>query len=245
MPWCLCRAPGFGASIEGANLGGQFVAIDLAKEADVAQMLAGVAKDHGRLDVLVNCAGVGGRRANVHAADTPGMRWDKLRGPNLDSTYFASAYGLPLLAKSKGAIVNISSTAALHGNWGLYCVVKAGVEALTRSFAAEAAAHGVRVNCISPGWIATENDGDAPPSGAQGGSWQSPPSLLGRMGNVSEIASAVLFLASAEASFITGQTLVVDGGLAITDYTSMPLLKKLGNKLSSGAFPSEPGAETP
>lgn len=227
--------------IEAAGGRGRFVEIDLAKEAEVARMIESVGKEEGRLDALVNCAGVGGRRAGVVDGDAPGKRWDKLRGPNLDSTYFASAYALPLLAQSQGAIVNISSTATFHGNWGLYCVAKAAVEAMTRSFAAEAAPHGVRVNCISPGWIATENDGKAPPSGSTSGKWDQPPSLLGRMGNTGEIASAVLFLASSEASFITGQTLVVDGGLAITDYTSMPMLKKLGTTLYSGTLASKAG----
>lgn len=219
----------------------RFRAVDLAHEGEVAGMIDSVARTEGRLDVLVNCAGVGGRRADVQPSDPPGVRWDKLRGPNLDGTYFASSYALPLLAKSRGAIVNISSTATLHGNWGLYCVAKAAVEALTRALAAEAAPHGVRVNCVSPGWIATENDGAAPPSGSASGVWQMPPSLLGRMGVPAEIASAVLFLAGSEASFVTGQTLLVDGGLAITDYTSMPMLAKLGSKLYSGMLPSQPG----
>jgi NAD(P)-dependent dehydrogenase (short-subunit alcohol dehydrogenase family) len=139
------------------------------------------------------------------------------------------------LARSgKGAIVNISSTATLHGNWGLYCVAKAAIEGLTRSLAAEGAKHGVRANCVSPGWISTETDSFESASGTKSGEWEQPPSLLGRMGIPAEIAAAVLFLASDEASFVTGQTLIVDGGLAITDYTSMNLLSKVGHKLFSG-----------
>jgi NAD(P)-dependent dehydrogenase (short-subunit alcohol dehydrogenase family) len=122
-------------------------------------------------------------------------------------------------------MVNTSSTATWHGNWGLYGVAKAAVEALTRSFAAEGAPLGVRVNGVSPGWIATENDAKAPPSGSADGDWAMPPSALNRMGTPAEIAAAVMFLASEEASFITGQTLIVDGGLMILDYPSMPLLE--------------------
>jgi NAD(P)-dependent dehydrogenase (short-subunit alcohol dehydrogenase family) len=212
-----------------------FFPIDLAREPAVERLIKDVEGRFGRLDIVVNNAGVGGRRAGIEPGDGPGTRWDKMRGPNLDAAYFVSSHALPLLARAgKGAIVNISSTATMHGNWGLYCVAKAAIEALTRSLAAEGARHGVRANCISPGWIATETDSFESASGTTSGAWQQPPSLLGRMGTPAEIAAAALFLASDEASFVTGQTLIVDGGLAITDYTSLPLLQKVGHKLFSG-----------
>ncbi|WP_352562752.1 MULTISPECIES: SDR family oxidoreductase [unclassified Mesorhizobium] len=101
--------------------------------------------------------------------DRPGARWDKMRRANLDSTYFVSSYALPLMRDAGGgAIVNISSTATLHGVWGLYCVAKADVEALTRSLAIEGAPHRGRVNCVSPGWIATATDLKVPASGSSG-----------------------------------------------------------------------------
>ena len=127
-------------------------------------------------------------------------------------------------------MINISSTAAMHGNWGLYGVSKAGVEALTRSFAAEAAP--VRVNGVSPGWIAT--DATAHASGNADGSWEIPPSLLDRVGTGAEIAGAVTFLASEDASFVTGQTLIVDGGLTTMDFPSRALLNDVGRDLFSG-----------
>ncbi|MEZ5774364.1 MAG: glucose 1-dehydrogenase [Hyphomicrobiaceae bacterium] len=216
-----------------------FYAVDLAEEGGVMDMIARIERRFGRLDIVINNAGVGGRRAGVEASDPPGVRYDKLRGPNLDAAYFVSAHALPAMRRTGrgGAMVNISSTATLHGNWGLYCVAKAAIEGLTRAMAAEAAPHGVRVNGISPGWIATEIDKAAPASGTSDGSWALPPSLLGRVGSPAEIAAAALFLVSDEASYVTGQTLVVDGGLSITDYTSMAMLKEHGWKVTSGEGP--------
>jgi NAD(P)-dependent dehydrogenase (short-subunit alcohol dehydrogenase family) len=217
---------------------GQFYAVDLAQEKAVAALIENVEKRFGGLDIVVNNAGVGSRRAGIEPDDGPGARWNKMRGPNLDAAYFVSAYALPLLARSgKGAIVNISSTATLHGNWGTYCVAKAAIEGLTRSLAAEGAPHGIRANGVSPGWIATENDAAEPPSGSSSGQWETPCALLNRMGLPAEIAGAVLFLASDDASFVTGQTLIVDGGLTITDYTSLAMLKKIGDKLFTGRLP--------
>ncbi len=218
------------------ELGGQgaFFVVDLADESAVIKLVADVSNRFDRLDVVVNNAGIGSRRGGIEKSDSPGMRWQKLRGPNLDSTYFVSAYTLPLLERSGGgAIVNISSTATLHGNWGLYGVAKAAVEALTRSFAVEGAPHGIRVNCVSPGWIATKEDEELSAAGTADGEWAMPPSLFNRMGTPAEIAAAVLFLASDDASFVTGQTLVVDGGLTITDYPSIPLLSEVGDRLRS------------
>ena len=218
------------------ELGGQgaFFAVDLADESAVIKLVDDVSNRFDRLDVVVNNAGIGSRRGGIEKSDPPGVRWQKLRGPNLDSTYFVSAYTLPLLERSGGgAIVNISSTATLHGNWGLYGVAKAAVEALTRSFAVEGAPHGIRVNCVSPGWIATKEDEELSAAGTADGEWAMPPSLFNRMGTPAEIAAAVLFLASDDASFVTGQTLVVDGGLTITDYPSIPLLSEVGDRLRS------------
>jgi NAD(P)-dependent dehydrogenase (short-subunit alcohol dehydrogenase family) len=222
------------AELEAMGCDAAFFAIDFADEAAVQALIGETEVRFGRLDLVVNNAGLGSRRGGVEDTDGPGERWRKMRGANLDSGYFVSAHALPAMGRSGGgAIVNISSTATLHGNWGLYCIAKAAVEGMTRAFAAEAAPMGIRVNCVSPGWIATDMEMDLSASGSEDGTWEMPPSLLDRMGMPDEIAAAVYFLASDEASFITGQTLIVDGGMSVIDYPSRAMLSRVGHRLVS------------
>ena len=221
--------------VGGADGKCSFFAVDLASESAVSDFVAAVGERYGRLDIVINNAGVGARRGGIEAGDPPGVRWDKMRGPNVDAAYFVAASAMPMLAAAgNGAIVNVSSTATLHGNWGLYCVAKAAVEGLTRAQAAEGAPHGIRANCISPGWIAIGRAMEAEVSASDDGSWSMPPSLLKRMGTPAEIASVALFLATDESAFVTGQTIIVDGGMSLIDYPSMPMLADSGGKLFSG-----------
>jgi NAD(P)-dependent dehydrogenase (short-subunit alcohol dehydrogenase family) len=209
-----------------------FFKADVSTEDVVKDMIDAVVQQFGRLDVVVNNAGCGSQHCGISPEDPPGVRWEMFRGANLDSNYFVSAHALPHLAKNRDStIVNIASVSAFHGNWGLYGAAKIGVEGMTRSFAAEAAPYGIRVNGISPGWIETSPEETA---AAQGnGGWSMPPSLLERMGTPEEIANTAAFLASDEASFITGQTLIVDGGLMIMDYPSMSSLESVGHRVFS------------
>lgn len=206
--------------------GGQaiFVPAELSDEAQVQHVIAQTLAAYGALDVVVNNAGGGATKSGVQPTDGPGTRWQKLVGGNFTSAYLVATYALPHLQQSRGAIVNISSTAAVHGSYGIYGAAKAGLEGLTRSLAVDYAPYGIRVNCVSPGWIkthATKPQAEATPGqNARREAWEAEASLLGRMGRPDEIAQAVLFLASDQASFITGATLIVDGGLTIIDPTA-------------------------
>jgi NAD(P)-dependent dehydrogenase (short-subunit alcohol dehydrogenase family) len=199
-----------------------FFAADLGEESQAAQMVQAVAAHFGGIDVVVNNAGAGARRSPIEARDGPGERLHKLMRANFDAAYHVSAHALPLLrSRGGGSIVNISSTAALHGTWGTYGIAKAAIEALTRALAVQGAPDRIRANGVSPGWIATDVTGGYAEVDRNA-------SLFGRMGTADEIARAVVFLASSEASFVTGQTLIVDGGLTIVDYPSQPWLEGVG-----------------
>jgi len=213
---------------------GAFFQTDVADENSVIAMIDAVIERFQRLDVVVNNAGCGSQHCGIERDTPPGKRWEIFRAANLDSNYYVTAHALPHLIEGVGkAIVNISSTATYHGNWGLYGVAKTGVDGMTRSFAAELAPYGIRVNAISPGWIETSPEETAAAQGDSAGEWELPPSLLNRMGTPQEIANVAAFLASDEASFITGQTLVVDGGLMIMDYPSRASLELVGHRVFS------------
>ncbi len=228
------RAKNVIKDLENRGFVAKFFKTDVSKEEEVKKMIKEVLNVFGKLNIVVNNAGCGSQHCGVKPNDPPSSRWEILRGANLDSNFFVSAHSLPHLAKNKdSAIVNISSTATFHGNWGLYGVAKTGVEGMTRSFAVEASTYGIRVNCISPGWIETSPEQTAAAQGNNSGEWEMPPSLFERMGTTEEIANTAAFLASNEASFITGQTIVVDGGFTMIDYPSRNSLKSVGHRIFS------------
>ena len=179
--------------------------------ADIVQAaLAGL----GRLDVLVNCAGVAksGPSEAVTEAD-----WDWLVDVNLKGTFFTSQAALPALRASGGNIVNIASDAGLVGERGLtvYCAAKGGVVNMTRALALELAP-AVRVNCVCPGYVDTDMvrrdtiDKASDPAALEETLKNKAP--LQRIASPEEIASAILYLASAEARFVTGAAFQIDGG---------------------------------
>lgn len=228
------RAKNVIKDLENQGFVAKFFKTDVSKEEDVKKMIKEVLNVFGKLNIVVNNAGCGSQHCGVKPNDPPSLRWEILRSANLDSNFFVSAHSLPYLAKNKdSAIVNISSTATFHGNWGLYGAAKTGVEGMTRSFAVEGSTYGIRVNCISPGWIETSSEQTAAAQGSNNGEWEMPPSLFERMGTTEEIANTAAFLASNEASFITGQTIVVDGGFTMIDYPSRNSLKSVGHRIFS------------
>ena len=228
------RAKNVIKDLENQGFVAKFFKTDVSKEEEVKKMIKEVLNVFGKLNIVVNNAGCGSQHCGVKPNDPPSLRWEILRSANLDSNFFVSAHSLPYLAKNKdSAIVNISSTATFHGNWGLYGAAKTGVEGMTRSFAVEASTYGIRVNCISPGWIETSPEQTAAAQGSDNGEWEMPPSLFERMGTTEEIANTAAFLASNEASFITGQTIVVDGGFTMIDYPSRNSLKSVGHRIFS------------
>jgi NAD(P)-dependent dehydrogenase (short-subunit alcohol dehydrogenase family) len=199
--------------------GGEVVTVqaDVAREAEVAAMVRAAVDRFGRLDVLVNNA------AYVHAA-SPADRlaeaeWDRTIDVGLKGVFLGARHAVPAMLRTAGggAIVNVSSVNSLIHAPGLpaYSAAKGGVDALTRQLALEYGPRGVRVNAVNPGLIAVETVRaalDADPVEARLAAQCYP---LDRVGEPDEVAAAAAFLASDEASFITGVTLPVDGGLSI------------------------------
>ena len=191
---------------------------DVRSLADLEAVVGEAADRHGRLDVLVNNAAVpvAGTAGEMTEAD-----WARVVDVNLSGVWRGMRAAIPrMLAQGGGCIVNLSSVQAHVGflGWAGYAASKGGVEALTRQAAVEYARRGIRVNAIVPGTIMTEmNEGimrDAPDGDAVMAGWVAM-HPMGRIGQPEEVAAAIVFLASDEASFITGEVLRVDGGLVV------------------------------
>jgi meso-butanediol dehydrogenase/(S,S)-butanediol dehydrogenase/diacetyl reductase len=189
--------------------------VDVTDERAFSELLADTAKRHGRLDSLVNNAY--GMAAGM-LAETSTADWHATFRATLDSAFFGLRAALAVMsARKAGSIVNVSSTAGHAGSAGIgaYASAKAALENLTRTAAVEAAPHGVRVNSVAPGVIATEGTlaAFAEPN-AKAAMQRAIP--LGRFGKPEEIAAAIAFLVSDDASFVTGACLIVDGGQRAT-----------------------------
>ena len=184
---------------------------DVLDEAAIEATVSGAVETTGRLDVVVNVAGGQGFTAPV--ADTRTDGWDKVLSLNLRSVFLGCRAAIANLPPG-GSIVNVASIAGFTATPGLaaYGTAKAGVIALTRTLAVEAAPLGVRVNCLAPGWVRTELTRRmwSDPETSRALVAQVP---LGRWGEVEELAGPLLLLASDAGSYITGATLVADGGL--------------------------------
>lgn len=185
---------------------------DVSKSEDVDRIFKIVKDEFGGLDVLVNNAGINRDALLIRMKES---NWDDVIATDLKSDFLTTKAAAAMMRrKRKGSIINISSVVGIMGNIGQanYAAAKAGVIGLTKACAKEMAARNIRVNAVAPGFIETAMT-DGIPEKIREGMIASIP--MGRMGQPEDIARAVCFLASDDASYITGQVLVVDGGLVM------------------------------
>jgi 3-oxoacyl-[acyl-carrier protein] reductase len=191
-----------------SELGARAVRADVSTAEEAARLVA----EAGDLDILVNNAGLTRDGLLARMSDDD---WHVVMETNLSSVFYTCrAVCRPMMKKRAGAIVNISSIVGVHGNWGQtnYAASKAGIIGFTKSLARELGSRNVRANVVAPGYVKTQLT-DALPEEATAAMLQNTP--LGRLGEPKDVAGAVRFLCSDEASFITGEVILVDGGLGM------------------------------
>jgi NAD(P)-dependent dehydrogenase (short-subunit alcohol dehydrogenase family) len=202
------------ASLAGHGIEAHALAVDVTDSAEVDAVAARVLRDHGGADILVNNAGVA--KSDIAAENTSDEHWRLHMSVNLDGLFWCCrAFGRQMLARGKGAIVNIGSMSGLIVNkpqpQSFYNASKAAVHHLTRSLAAEWGARGVRVNAVAPTYTETPLTRFGMENRAMAAVWLEM-TPMGRVGQPEEIGSVVLFLASDASSLMTGSIVLADGG---------------------------------
>lgn len=198
------------------------VEADISDPDDVERAVAEVVALFGRVDALVNNAGVA---LFARAGRTSFQEWREVMATNLDGVFLCTQAAIPELAKTKGAIVNIASISGLRASTlrVAYGTSKAAVIHLTKQFSAELGELGIRVNCVAPGPVRTKLAMAVHAPEIISAYYDAIP--LNRYGEPREIAEAIVFLCSDKASFVTGQTLAVDGGFDATG-VGLPALRR-------------------
>ena len=198
------------SEIEAAGGKGVAAACDVTDREAAAATIKSVAEEHGRLDILVNNAGITRDKLMRGMSDE---EWDSVIATNLTSCFVCCRAAAGIMRKKKyGRIINMASISGLIGNPGQanYSASKAGMIGMTRTMSKELVSRGVTVNAVAPGFIASEMT-DSIPAGILDEVVKAIPAK--RIGQPEDVAAAVLFLASPAASYISGQTIVVDGGM--------------------------------
>ena len=204
-----------------AEIGADFYKVNVADRQDVQNWVDAVTVKNGRIDILVNNAGVLRDGTLVKVKDGQLVKqmseenFDLIISVNLKGVFNCTQAAAPVMInQGSGVILNATSIVGLDGNFGQtnYVATKAGVIGMTKVWSRELGRYGIRVNAVAPGFTLTEMVQQMPQTILDGMVSHTP---LGRMGQPRDIANAYLFLASDEASFITGQTLRVDGGIVV------------------------------
>lgn len=208
----------YGADLEvsGVPAGCTGVTTDVSRETDMKNLVSRALEDTGRLDVMCNNAGIGSTADPVSCTVE---EWDRVFAVNARGVFIGTKFALPhMLEQGGGAIVNTASAAGLIGlkDRAAYCASKGAVISFTKQVAVQYAGTGVRCNCICPGtvdspWVERLLEQSGDPAGTREALIARQP--MGRLGEPWEIAEAALYLASDEAAFISGSSLVIDGGL--------------------------------